>query len=119
MDKFYRFIWEYEGGYTANITHEHANAWMTHLAQQNVSPAHKCNCQKSLKMLFKWRTHEHGHAEWEPKFTFTQESSSNPREYLTREERAAIREAALEYDSVPGYNNLTPAARDRWKTHLS
>jgi hypothetical protein len=30
MDKFYRFVWEYEGGYTANITHEHANALNLH-----------------------------------------------------------------------------------------
>jgi integrase len=70
-------------------------------------------------MLFKWQTHERGRSEWDPKITFTQDSSSNPREYLTREERAGVREAALEYGSVPNYNNLTPAERDRWKAHLA
>jgi hypothetical protein len=54
-----------------------------------------------------------------PEITFTQDSSTNPREYLTRDERSAVREAALEYGSVPAYNNLTPAARDRWKRYLS
>jgi site-specific recombinase XerD len=119
MDQFYRFVWESEGGYTANVTHEHADAWMTHLAKRDVSQTHKCNCQKAIKMLFKWRKHEHGLSEWDPEITFTQDSSTNPREYLTRDERSAVREAALEYGSVPAYNNLTPAARDRWKRYLS
>lgn len=119
MDKFYRFVWEYEDGYTINLTHEHADAWMTHLAQRDVSATHKCNCQKSIKMLFKWLTHERGLSDWDPKITFKQDSSNNPREYLTRKERAAIREAALEYGSIPNYNNLTPRERDRWKAHLA
>ncbi|MCD2199535.1 site-specific integrase [Halobacterium sp. KA-4] len=119
IDQFYRFVWEYEGGYTANVTHEHADAWMTHLAQRDVSNTHKCNCQKAIKMLFKWRKHEHGFSEWDPKITFSQDSSSNPREFLTRDERAAVRDAALEYGSVPAYNNLTPAERDRWKAYLA
>lgn len=119
MDQFYRFVWEHEGGYTANVTHEHADAWMTHLAQRDVSNTHKCNCQKAVKMLFKWRQHEHGLGEWDPNITFSQDSSSNPREFLTRDERAAIRDAALEYGSVPSYNNLTPSERDRWKAYLA
>lgn len=119
MDKFYRFVWEYEGGYTINVSHEHADTWMTHLARRDVSATHKCNCQKAIKMLFKWQAHERGRCEWDPKITFTQDSSTNPREYLTREERAAVREAALEYGSVPNYTNVTPAERDRWKAHLA
>lgn len=119
MDQFYRFVWEHEGGYTANVTHEHADAWMTHLAQRDVSNTHKCNCQKAIKMLFKWREHEHGLGEWDPNITFSQDSSSNPREFLTRDERAGIRDAALEYGSVPSYNNLTPSERDRWKAYLA
>jgi site-specific recombinase XerD len=119
MDRFYRFAWEQEGGYTANVTHDHADAWMDHLAHRDISATHKRNCMKSLKMLYKWRHHERGLGEWTPEFTFSADSSTQPRDYLTREERSAIRDAALEYGSAPAYNNLTPAERDRWKQYLA
>ena len=119
MDRFYRFVWEQEGGYTVNVTHENADAWMKHLARENASVTHKRNCQKAVKRLFKWRHHEHGLSVWDPEITFAAETSTSPRDYLTRDERSAVREAALEYGSVPKYNNLTPAARDRWKQYLA
>ena len=118
MDQFYRWIWEQEGGYTANVTPEHADAWMRHLAQEDKSSTHKSNCQKAVKMLLKWRHHEHGISEWDADFTFS-EDTRQPRDYLTREEREAIREAALEYGSIPSYDNLTSAERDRWRAHLA
>ncbi len=119
MDRFYRFVWETEGGYTANVTHEHADSWMTHLARENSSSTHKRNCQKAIKRLFKWRYHEHGRSEWDPNINFAADTSTKPRDYLTRDERSAVREAALEYGSVPGYSDLTPAERDRWKQYLA
>lgn len=119
IDRFYRFVWEQEEGYTVNLSHGHADAWMDHLAHRDVSATHKVNCQKSLKMLYKWLHHERGLGEWSPEISFSADSSSNPRDFLTREERSAIRDAVLEYGSVPSYNNLSPAARDRWKTHLA
>jgi len=119
MDRFYRWVWENYGGYTVNVTHDHADAWMTHLAQRDVSATHKRNSQKAVKMLFKWREHEHGLGPWEPKITFSADSSNNPRDYLTREERGKIREAALEYGAIPAYNNLSPNERDRWKQYLA
>lgn len=70
LDRFYRFVWENEGGYTANLSHDHADDWMQHLARRDVSAAHKTNCQKALKMLFKWLHHERSLGEWEPEFTF-------------------------------------------------
>ena len=119
MDKFYRFVWDQIGGYTINVTHGHADAWMKELAQTDASTAHKANCQKAIKMLFKWQEYERGTSRWEPDITFSGGSQTQPRDYLTREERNAIHEAALEYGSVPSYNNLTPAERDRWKQYLS
>jgi len=119
MDRFYRFVWEHEGGYTANVTHDHADAWMKQLARENTSATHKRNTQKAIKRLFKWRQHEHGRSAWDPDISFAADTSTNPRDYLTRDERAAVREAALEYGSVPGYKNLTPSERDRWKQYLA
>ena len=121
MDQFYRFVWqELVDGYTANVTHEHADAWLKHLAKQEYSNAHRENCQKALQMLFKWREHEHGFDEWDPEIRFSRTgSTTTPRDYLTREERSKVRDAALEYGSVPSYNGLTPEERDRWKAHLA
>jgi len=48
-------------------------------------------------MLYKWREHEHGLDEWDPELSFsTGHKTTTPRDYLTREERGLIREAALE-----------------------
>jgi integrase len=70
-------------------------------------------------MLFKWIAHERGGSEWDPEITFTDSDASNPRDYLTREERSKVQDAALEYGSIPTYSNMTPAERDRWKRHLA
>ncbi|MDS0474686.1 site-specific integrase [Natrinema sp. 1APR25-10V2] len=71
-------------------------------------------------MLFKWRTHEHGIDEWDPSITFsTSDSASQPKDFFTREERRQLRDATLEYGSIPGYNDLSPAGRDRWRAHLA
>lgn len=120
MDQFYRYVWDEEGRYTADVTPAHADDWMRKLAQRDASNAHKANCKKAVQMLLKWREYEHGLDEWKPRLSFSEESrASNPRDYLTREERRAIREASLEYGSVPGYNDLSPEERDRWKAYLA
>lgn len=91
MDQFYRWVWQQEGGYTVNVTHDHADAWMRELAQEDKSNAHKANCQKSVKMPFKWREHEHGLDPWDPTVTFSDSSgASQPHDHLTRAERKKI-----------------------------
>jgi len=120
MDQFFRFVWEEEGGYTTSITHEHADDWMQQLAYQDYSDAHRNCCQKAVQMLFKWRHHQRGADIWEPNIRFSSGSkTTTPRDFLTRSERRQIREAALEYGSVPNYNSLSADERDRWKAHLA
>ena len=120
IDQFYRWVWGEEDGYTTNVTHDHADRWIKELAYGDYSNHHKSNSQKALKMLFKWQHHERGGDLWDPSLTFSSSgSANNPRDFLTREERTKIREAALEYGAIPGYDDLTPDARDRWKAHLA
>lgn len=119
MDQFYRWVWEYEGGYTTNVTPSHADDWTRYLAQADYSSTHKTNCQKALQMLFKWRHREHGVDQWDPSIRFSEDSSSQPRDYLTRQEREQVRNAALEYGAVPSYSNLDPDEREEWKAHLA
>lgn len=71
-------------------------------------------------MLYKWRHHQRGGDAWEPDITFTQpHTSTAPRDYLTRAERRRIRDASLEYRSVPDPTSVSGADRDRWEAYLA
>jgi len=120
MDQFYRWVWDREEGYTTSVTHDHADAYLRYLAKEDYSNAHRDNCKKAIQMLYKWREHEHGLDEWDPELSFsTGHKTTTPRDYLTREERGLIREAALEHGSIPAYKGLDPEERDRWKAYLA
>ena len=112
-DKFYRWVWEQET-YTTNIAHDHADAYLRHLAGDESSGSHKAKCVKAMKRLFKWHHHEKGGSLWEPEITFSDSTrATQPRDFLTEDERKAIWEAALEYGSIPAYNTVTPEQRAR------
>ncbi|UPV75318.1 site-specific integrase [Halorussus limi] len=120
-DKFYRWVWDDREGYTTEVGSDDAERYVTSLiyAESEYSNGHMASTQKCLQRLFKWRRHELGdEIEWEPTHTFSQ-SATQARDYLTIEERKQIREAALEYGSIPTYNGLTPTERDEWKVHLA
>lgn len=120
IDQFYRWVWAYEDRYTSHITHEHADAYLNHLARQDSSNAHKSACRKAIMMLYKWRAHQRGGDEWKPQITFSRSNkSTTPRDYLTREERTKIREASLEYGYVPSFDSVARERRDRWKAYLA
>lgn len=118
-DQFNRWVWNHDGGYTLNITHDHADEYMKELAYGDQSNTHKSNTQKAIKRYFKWVAHERGGEEWETDHSFSTSGTANPRDYLTLQERQQIREAALEYGTIPAYNNLTPEERDEWKAYLA
>ncbi|MEF8863036.1 MAG: phage integrase N-terminal SAM-like domain-containing protein [Haloarculaceae archaeon] len=118
IDRFYRWVWDEEDRYTTEVTPSHADDFMEELAYSDYSNTHKDNCQKALKMLFKWRVHELGGDSWSPERSFST-SNFQARDYFTMEERRKLREAALEYGSIPGYNDLTPKKRDKWKAYLA
>lgn len=119
IDQFYRWVWD-DRGYTTEVTHEDADEYMRELVYGDASDTHKANSQKALKMLFRWRAQTRGDDEWEPEVAFTSGSgATQPKDFLTREERTRIREAALEYGSTPHYKSLDPAERQEWKRYLA
>ena len=122
LDRFYRWVWQNQtDGYTLEITTDHANKYLKYLAYQEHSKTFKASCQKAIKMLFKWQNFQQGkEIDWEPVINFNQyNGTSQPRDFLTREERRKLREASLEHGSVPHYNSVTPEERDKWKAHLA
>jgi len=120
-DKFYRWVWDRHGGYTTNITHDHADDYLRYLATETeYSNSHCAKEMKALKRLFKWHKHERGGELWDPILTFNDGgTSTQPRDYLTETERKQIREAALEYGSIPAYSTVTPRERARWEAYLA
>jgi site-specific recombinase XerD len=124
VDQFYRWIWSdgsQDMNYTTTATVDSADDYMRHLvvSDEDYSNNTLANHQKSIKRLFKWMNNERGRdIDWDPDMSFNS-SSTNPRDFLTIEERRKIREAALDYGSIPAYNGLTPEERDTWKVHLA
>lgn len=117
--KFDRFSWEQEGQYTVPLTPEHAEDYIKHLAYEDHSASHKANTQDSLRRYFEWRHQEFGEELWQPERTFSSSGSVQPRDFLSREERKKIRQAALEYGSIPDYHSLSPDQREKWKRYVS
>lgn len=116
---FYRFVWDQEGEFTVNVTHTHADSYLDMLAYSDASGTHPNQERKALLRLFRWLEVEQGLDPWEPQRSFSETTRVQPPDYLTLEERSTIRTAALEVGSIPGYNDLSPTARDRWRSYLA
>ena len=96
------------------------SVYMGALAYRDTSNADKANHQKAVRMLFKWRAHEQGCQHWSPSITFSSaDSASQPRDYFTQDERSRLREAALEYGSVPVSEEVSASEREHWRAHLA
>lgn len=121
LDLFYRFVWDRDGRYVQDMTPDDADDWMRHLAKTDLKESTKCHYQKAVNSLFKWQRHARGkNVEWDPIIEYSDPSTSyQVRDYLTKADRRKLRQAAMEYGSVPHYNSVTPTERERWKTYLS
>jgi integrase len=118
-DRFWRWIWSENDGYTLSIGHDHADDYLKDVARRDCSADNKATIYRTIKRLFKYRSHEKDEPEWEPVIKFSNPSANQPQDFLTRPERRTIREAAMEYGAVPQYKNLDPDERDRWRKYLS
>lgn len=118
-DIFWRWVWNEYAGYTLSIDNQTADQYMKHLARMDCSGDNKASHYRSVKRHYKYREHELGEPEWEADIKFSNPKLGNPRDFLTRDERRDIREAAIQYGSIPKYNDLSPDERDRWKIYLS
>jgi len=121
LDKFYRWVWHHQDGYTTEITPSHADDYMKHIATTDYSLSYKAALQKAIKMLFRWRNFQHNTSyDWNPDITFSDDTASHhPRDFLTEQERRKLREASLDHGSVPHYASVTPDERDKWKAYLA
>lgn len=121
-DIFYRWVWQEHDRYTTQIDRDDADGYFRELVTSEQSSSNKQNIEKSIKMLTRWRDFQFGEnwSSWEPPVTFKDaHGPEEPQDYLTREERTLIREASLDYGTVPHYNSLSAEQRDEWREHLA
>jgi site-specific recombinase XerD len=88
LDRFYRWVWSEFDGYTTDIDHDDADAYMRHLTRKDEGDYSRNNHQSAIKRLFKWQKHERGGDLWEPKITLTEPNgTTEPRDFLQKHER--------------------------------
>ena len=104
MARFDRWTWENNEGYTIPPTEEDAQTYMQEVALSDDSNTYKGKKLEMLRRYSKWLTDKHGYDEWEFKWEFKSGGGNNqPRDFLSVEERRAIRQAALSVDGNPAY----------------
>lgn len=126
IDRFYRWVWTRSDGYTTQITHANADEYIDQLACDKVrktggdplSASTKRKNSDALMKLFQWRAVIFGEVPWETKISFSQ-TTYNHADELSVDERSRLREAVLEYETIPAYGDLDPKERDRWKGYLA
>lgn len=85
------------------------------LGDRDYSSSHLHNTKLALKAYFRFTGDE-----WEPDVTVPSNSGvSQPKDFVTEDERKALREAVLEYGTVPAYAALEPDERREWKRYLA
>lgn len=117
ISQFHRYVWEEEGRFTLDLSHEQADEYLRGLilGDKDYSSSHLHNTKLALKAYFRFTGDE-----WEPEITVPSNSGvSQPKDFVTEEERKALREAVLEYGTVPAYAALDPNEREKWKRHLA
>jgi integrase len=120
LDKFYRFVWNESGGFTTRITTGHADAWMQQLANSDYARSYKADCQKAVKTLFKWQRSQGDEVQWEPQITFSDPSVNKiEKDVLSSDEWSRVRDAVLDYGSIPGYRSVTPEERSEINAMLA
>jgi integrase len=97
LARFDRWVWERNDGYKIPPTEEDAQAYMEEVAFRDVTESTKGKIMEALLRYSKWLNYKFDRDEWEFSWTF-QSGGSNEgfRDFLTKEERHEIRQAALE-----------------------
>ncbi len=118
--RFDRWVWEQAGRYKYPPDAEDAHDFMEHLAYSDKGRVEKGKLQEGINHLNKWLHNTRGEPRWDFEFHFPSSSGTlEPRDFLSKEERRAIRQAALNEGNIPSYESLTTAERQGWKQYVA
>jgi site-specific recombinase XerD len=112
-----RWVWDREG-FTLLFNHNHADDYLEYqIIDEENSRTHCSNVKLALRTYFEWRDDKD---QWKPSIKIKSQSKpQQPKEVLSRSERRKLREASLEYGSLPAYHSLEPNERSEWKVYLA
>jgi site-specific recombinase XerD len=118
---FDRYLWDQRGSYVPRPTTDDADDFLEAFSYADYSQSHKHATLHGIKRYFNWRHHEHGEDLWEPERSFNVSNSQTPQDYLTQPERQQIRDAALDYGTIPSYSTVQckTERRERLKPYIA
>ncbi len=98
------WAWEYNREYSQPPTQETARAFMDEKALEDVTNSTKGKWLEMLRRYSSWLQAQFGEDEWEFSWNFTSGGGNpQPRDFLSKQERQKIRNAALSVDGNPAY----------------
>jgi integrase len=118
--RFDKWVWQQRGEYHYPPDEADAQDFFEYLAFSDKGRVEKGKLQEAIQHLSKWLHHEHGQPEWE--FTYNFDGSGGnlePRDFLSNDERRAIRQTALNYGGIPAYDALSASERSGWRHYVS
>lgn len=125
IDKIARWWWD-NHSIVLHLDHEAADAYNDALATDNITKQNgeayatssKDKDTEALQKYHEWRAYERGGNTWEPRHKFEAKTTQHA-DSFSKDERQLIRETALEYDSLPSYDDVSPQQRDQLNQYLS
>lgn len=118
--EFDLYAWEQHGDYKYPLDATDADDYMEYLLYSDQSQTMKGKAQEGVKQYMKWLHHERGYDEWDFEYPFDGSGGNHqPQDFLTRDERRAIRQAALDEGNIPSHDTLTVNERRGWKLYIA
>ncbi|WP_332898923.1 hypothetical protein [Haladaptatus sp. CMSO5] len=127
VDQIFRWVWQnVTNGSVSTLSPNHADNVVEALRNDDFrtqngdkySEDSKRKFANALLKWFSWRTHTHEDEEWECDVEFSKPDYCQP-DALSIEERTQLRNAVMNYGSLPKYNDLSPEERSRKKALLA
>lgn len=124
--QFHQWVWEDTHRYTTHFSHDQASQYEKALVKDEIrtesgepyTEGSKRKLQSAVKKYFLWKACIGDGEPWEPNIRFSQ-SEYDQVDYFTLDEREQLYEAALTYDDLGKYNDLSPEERERRKGYLA
>lgn len=109
-----------QSGYSLAYEPAHADQYLCEREGRGLAETTLSHDQKALVNIFDYWHHRENRDRYEPDERYTSDGATYfTGDYLTRKERRALREAALEFGTIPHYSGVTPSERTEWNRYLA
>lgn len=118
--QFDRAVWCDYDRYKFPPTSDDAARYFEDVIYRDISNRTKAKHKECLERYFRWLSQHFDVEAWESEASFSSSGGgNNPRDYLSKEERHRVRQAALRHGDIPAYDNLDAEDRNRWESYVA